>query len=268
MPHYYDYTLPELQKEAKIPLKVFNEVDQVFKWLAYEMINEIEENNALGKQTVFICPVGPVGHYEYFIEAVNQKRISLEKTWFINMDEYLLDDDEWIAIESPLSFRGYMNKHVYDKIDSELLMPSNQRIFPDPKNVSEIPHLIEQLGGVDMVIGGVGINGHLAFNEPEKQLSIPAFLALETRVLALDETTRTVNAMMALNGALELMPHRCITVGFKEIYQGRKIRLCCFRDWHQSVVKRGICGEQTTEFPVTLLQTHPDTCLGIPENLL
>jgi len=161
-----------------------------------------------------------------------------------------------------------MLEEVYAQLDDTLIMPVTQRIFPDPANVAEVPQLIKKLGGVDMVVGGIGINGHIAFNEPDEALSVEAFLNLKTRVLTLDEQTRAVNAMSALTGALELMPHQCITVGFKEIYEARKIRLCCFREWHNGVVRRTSCGEVTTEFPATLLQNHADARLLVPAEVL
>ena len=61
----------------------------VFKSMADEMVEEIKRKNALGENTVFICPVGPVGQYPYFVDMVNEQNISLKNVWFINMDEYL-----------------------------------------------------------------------------------------------------------------------------------------------------------------------------------
>ena len=82
------------------------------------------------ERTVFICPVGPVGQYPIFVRLVNERRLSLKNCWFINMDEYLTDDGEWIDESSALSFHGFMNRTVYSRIDPELVMPENQRIFP------------------------------------------------------------------------------------------------------------------------------------------
>lgn len=87
------------------------------------------------------------------------------------MDEYLDDDKKWVPETHPLSFRGFMNRTVYSQIDPELVMPEEQRVFPDPENVEYIPQLIEKLGGVDICFGGIGINGHVAFNEADASLS-------------------------------------------------------------------------------------------------
>ena len=68
-----------------------------------------------------------------------------------------------------------------------------------------------------------------------------------------------------VNGALDDMPRWCVTIGMNEIYNARKIRLGCFRDWHRSVVRHAAYGEVSAHFPVTLLQDHPDALLRFTE---
>lgn len=180
---YYYYNKEELLKAPKIPLIVMEDNAAVFKSMADEMVEEIKRKNALGENTVFICPVGPIGQYPYFVDMVNEQNISLKNVWFINMDEYLTDDKEWIDKEDKLSFRGFMDRTVYTKIKPELVMPEEQRIFPDPKNLTHIQDMIEKLGGVDICFGGIGINGHVAFNEASDTMTPDEFLAQHTRVL-------------------------------------------------------------------------------------
>lgn len=263
---YYTYTKEELlNKGAKLPVIVMEDNAAVFQSMAEEMAEEIKKNNAEGKKTVFICPVGPVGQYPYFVEMVNQEKISLKNVWFINMDEYLDDDKKWVPETHPLSFRGFMNRTVYSKIAPELVMPEEQRVFPDPENVEYIPQLIEKLGGVDICFGGIGINGHVAFNEADASLNNEEFLAQKTRVLDITKETRTANAIGDFNGALEDMPKYCVTIGIYEIAHARKIRLGCFRNWHRAVVRRTAYGEATSDFPVSLLTNHQDINLKITE---
>ena len=262
---YYGYTKDELKQHAKFPMTVMEDNDSVFSFMAKEMTDEIEKNNKEGKRTVFICPVGPVGQYPYFVDRVNEKGISLKNVWFINMDEYLDEDKKWIDKDHPLSFRGFMDRAVYTKIRPELLMPEEQRVFPDPDDLGRIPALIEELGGVDIAFGGIGTNGHVAFNEADTSLGNDEFLAQKTRVLAITPETRTANAIGDLNGALEDMPLYCVTIGIAEIAGARKIRLGCFRNWHRAVVRRALCGEPSSAFPVSLLQSHRDITLTFTE---
>ncbi len=258
---YYGYSKEELLANPKISLVCMADNEQVFRHMAGEMAETIEAHNAEGKTTVFICPVGPVGQYPFFVEMVNERNISLKNTWFINMDEYLDDEKQWVPMDHPLSFRGFMERTVYSKVKPELVMPPEQRVFPDPNNISYIPELIERLGGVDIAFGGIGINGHVAFNEADPSLTGDEFLAQKTRVLEISPETRAANAIGDFNGALEDMPHYCVTIGIYEIAHARKIRLGCFRNWHRAVVRRAAYGEPTAEFPVTLIQSHPDLTL-------
>ena len=263
---YYYYNKEELLRDPKIQLIVMDDNQQVFKSMADEMVEEIKRKNALGKTTVFICPVGPVGQYPYFVDMVNEQNISLKNVWFINMDEYLTDDGQWIAEENPLSFRGFMAREVYGKIAPELLMPEEQRVFPDPNDLGRIPALIEELGGVDIAFGGIGITGHLAFNEPQPELTAEQFAQLPTRVLDIHPETRATNCVGDLGGALEDMPRKCVTIGMKEILGARKLRLGVFRDWHRAVCRRAAYGEVTAAFPATLAQNHPDALLYVNAN--
>ena len=264
--NYYQLSAAELGNGAKIPLRKLGDSGEIFYEMALEMVETIKAHNAEGKKTVFICPVGPVGQYPIFVRLVNEQRVSLKNCWFINMDEYLTDDEEWIDESSKLSFHGFMNRTVYSKIDEDLLMPVSQRVFPDPKNIGYIPQLIEELGGVDIAFGGIGINGHLAFNEADDALTPEAFSQLRTRVLPISRETRVANAIGDLNGAIDAMPKKCVTIGMYEILSARKVRLGVFRDWHRSVVRQAAYGEVSAHFPVTLLQNHPDACIYVNAN--
>ncbi len=266
MNNYYQISAKDLGNGAKIPLWKLGDSGEVFYEMALEMVSTIKENNAAGKHTVFICPVGPVGQYPIFVRLVNQDRVDLKNCWFINMDEYLNDDETYIDFNSPLSFHGFMNRTVYSQIAPELVMPEEQRIFPDPKDPDHIARVIEQLGGVDIAFGGIGINGHLAFNEARDDLSAEEFAQLHTRVLEISRETRTANAIGDLNGAIDAMPRKCITIGMAEILAARKIRLGVFRDWHRSVVRQAAYGEVSAHFPATLLQNHKDARIYVNAN--
>lgn len=262
---YYYYTKEQLLTRPKLPVAVMTDDAAVFREMAREMADEIKRKNALGEKTAFICPVGPVGQYPYFVDIVNKEGISLKDVWFLNMDEYLTDNKEWINKEHRLSFRGFMDRAVYTQIRPELVMPAEQRIFPDPRDPENMWRIIQKLGGVDICFGGIGINGHVAFNEARDDLTAEQFRELPTRVLEITRETRTANAIGDLCGAIDDMPRWCITIGMREIYSARKIRLGCFRDWHRAVARHACYGDVSAHFPVTLLQEHPDTLLRITE---
>ncbi len=259
---YYSYDKNELMKSSKIPVEVLADTDKLARRMADDIIDVIVNGRIAaqdpGKDRVLIFPVGPVIQYPYLVKRINEERINLHKVWIFNMDEYLKEDQTYIDISDPLSFRGFMNRAFYDLIDETLIMPTEQRVFPDPSCPEKIASLIEELGGVDACFGGIGIDGHVAFNEPEN-ISCEDYLQLSTRVVRLAPESRTTNSINDLNGAIELMPEFAVTVGMREISASQKIRLYCLRDWHRAVVRRACFGEKSSRFPVTLLQDHNDT---------
>ncbi len=265
--NYYNISQKELGDNSKIALLKLGDNGEVFYELAFEMLKEIKKANNENRQAVFIVPVGPVGQYPIFVRYINENNISLKNCYFINMDEYLTDDGKYIDKNSALSFRGYMEREVYGKINNELLMPENQRIFPCPEKPHAVTQLVEKLGRVDIVFGGIGLNGHLAFNEPEPNLSVEEFSNLTTRVLDIAQETRTTNCMGNLGGAIEHMPKKCVTVGMKEILSAKKIRLGVFRNWHRAVVRRVAYGEISTSCPASILQTHSDVLVYLNDNV-
>lgn len=255
---FFKISSQKLGEGAKVPLKKLGDPGEVFYELALEMLRSIEESERDGRPAVLILPVGPVGQYPIFTRLVMERGQSLRHCWFFNMDEYLDEENAWLPMEHPLSFRGYMEKAVYGVIDPALLMPEEQRVFPDPRDIGKVPALIQSLGGVDLCIGGLGINGHLAFNEPQPDLTVEAFAAMPTRVLGISAETRAVNAAGGYGGALAAMPTRCVTLGMAEILGARRIRVACFREWHRGAVRHAAYGEVSSAFPATLLQQHTD----------
>ena len=251
----------ELGRGSRIPVRALGDSGEVFYELALEMVRAIAQNNAAGRRTVFICPVGPVGQYPVFVRLVNEQRLDLHDCWFFNMDEYLGADGRWLPAEDSLSFHGFMAKNVYGRIDPALLMPPEQRLFPDPADPAAYDRQLEALGGADIAFGGIGINGHLAFNEARDDLTAEQFAALGSRVVTLSPETRTANAIGDRGGAIDAMPTQAVTVGMKQILGAKKVRLGVFRDWHRAVVRQAAYGPVTAHFPASLLQNHSDACI-------
>jgi glucosamine-6-phosphate deaminase len=213
-----------------------------------------------------IIPVGPVGQYSYFVDLVNKENISLKNVTFINMDEYMTTKTEVISADSYLSFTKFMNEEVYNKIKAELNVLQENRIVPSPKNPNHVLEVIKKHGYVDACYGGIGVNGHVAFNEPEN-ITQKEFLNLQTRVVKIASETLVMNSLNEMDGAYYNMPKYAITIGFKEIMSSKKIRLYTFRPWHKSVIKKMAVSRPTVKFPVTLLQKHPNIKIGLIEDI-
>ena len=80
------------------------------------------------------------------------------------MDEYLDDSDNLIEEDSPLSYRSFMRKNLFDLLDDNLKAKPENIFFPDPDNTLQIEKVISEMGGVDICFVGIGINGYIAFN--------------------------------------------------------------------------------------------------------
>ncbi len=229
--------------------------------MAIEMLEVIQENNKKGKTTFMIIPYGPLGSYNILVYLINKYRISLKNCVFMNMDEYIGDNGNYIPDTDPLSFRGGMNRIFYSLIDDELNVLPENRYFPDPEH-PEIPmQLIAKYGKPDMTWGGIGINGHFAFNEPpepDEECTNEEFLNRPTRVLPITRETRTINAYMNCGANLNAIPKKCITVGMKEIYQSDRIRILMPRDWLAAMLRQVLHGEITCRVPCSLFRNHKD----------
>jgi glucosamine-6-phosphate deaminase len=235
--------------------------------MAQAMADCVRRAREAGRGATLIVPVGPVDQFPLLAELINAERLSCRDCVFINMDEYLTDDDCWLSEEHPLSFRGYMRRKFYDLLDPALAPPQELRVFPDPRDTSAIGRLIEARGGVDACFGGIGINGHMAFNEPPEpgeSVSIEEFAALPTRVLGLARETRTINSV-TVGGELSVIPRRAVTVGMREILASRALRFYCNRPWQSAVVRRALHGPLTPACPASYLRMHPDAELTIAD---
>lgn len=213
---------------------------------------------------VFIVPVGPIGQFELFAQYCNEMRLSLSELILINMDEYLGPTGGYIPMNDPLSFRAHMERALWSRLDPSLAPPLEHRHFPDPRDPAATTRLIARCGGVDVAFGGVGITGHLAFNdppEPGQPIDNDVFGALPTRIVELNRETRTINAVTATRGNIDRIPRTAVTVGMKEILEARKIRLYLNRSWQCAIVRKLLHGPITASVPASLVRNHPDVAV-------
>lgn len=266
MPNYRDVTIEELLKRTKIPLEVLDTDDDIYYDMVRVMMEEIRRNNSLSKNTVFIVPVGPVFQYRRFVRLANLEQLDCSHVYIFNMDEYLTDERQWIPETDPLSFRGFMKRELYSRLEGAAFIPEENRFFPEPGNEAFIWRKMQELGGVDMALGGIGIKGHIAFNEaldPEVEMSNEDFRQLPTRILPLTKETKTINSVTGLGGYIDGVPNWCITVGMKEILSARKIRFYMNREWQRGILRKICLDEVSGHTPATFFQEHPDAKLCV-----
>lgn len=249
----------EKQYKGNITLKTVATEADVYLDMALDMVHVIQENEKAGKDTVLIVPVGPTGQYPVFAQIVNEIGLSLKRVHLFNMDEYLLTPSQAIAPDHPMSFHHRMQTELYDRLDPALTVPPEQRHFPEPGKEKEYDALLASLGGADVCYGGIGINGHIAFNEPPEpgvEVTPEAFAALPTRVLPITRETRTVNAIGYQRGDLRGMPEWCISIGMRQILSARRVYIALMREWQHGITRHVLNGEPTARIPASLLQGH------------
>lgn len=242
-----------------VSCKVVETEWDVYFDMALTMLEEIIENNKKGKSTVMIVPVGPTQQYPILADMINRLGVSLKNVHFFNMDEYMVSADEVIDANHPMSFKQRMNSEFYNRVNPDLVMPENQRHFPEPGREAEYDKMIEDLGGVDLCLGGLGINGHVAFNEAaeaDDPITADEFANLNTRVLPISRETRTINAYGYQRGDLAGMCEWCITIGMRQIIESRRIYLALNRPWQNGPFKHALFDEEQGQWPASLLRRN------------
>jgi glucosamine-6-phosphate deaminase len=265
----YLFPIPP-ESDAPIPVEVVESDVDLYWHIAHSMYFEIEQRNRAGRRTVFIVPVGPVFQYRRFVELCRRRPIDLSKVHFFFMDEYMHDARQPIPAEDPLSFRGFVHEELVAPMPPEAGLPPEQVHFPDPREPDRYDEMLDELGGADICVAGVGINGHMAFNEPPEpgeEVTDEEFMSSPTRVLRLSRETRTINANTALRGAVDRVPEYAVTVGMRQILAARSLRIYLNRRWQSAVVRRILYGSVGASFPATFARRHPDAAITLTETV-
>jgi glucosamine-6-phosphate deaminase len=273
-PHPAPLAVPKaaLGQGSPIPVTILPSNEALIAHFSEALLEEFRAARTTGRRkVVFIVPVGPVGQFERVARRCNTERISLRDLVLVNMDEYLTPDGaSWISHSDPLSFRRHMDECFYKLLDPALAPPEDQRVFPDPRDVTAVPQALARWGGADVCFGGVGITGHVAFNdppEPGESVTLQEFRERPTRVVRLSRETLLMNAVNVARGNVDRIPKMAVTVGMKEILESRRIRVYMNREWQCAIVRKILHGPVTAEVPASLLQHHPDVHFTIAEHV-
>ncbi|MEX2681431.1 MAG: 6-phosphogluconolactonase [Candidatus Sigynarchaeota archaeon] len=254
-------------------LVVCDDIDALHRRFAADIAGDIRTRNIQGLPSRLILPVGPFGQYPYLAELISKDRIGLENCWFFFMDEYCSDDGRAVGLDHPLSFQRIALDLFLSRIPAESGLDLRRVVFPTEKTIDSIDTLIEQVGGIDTCYGGIGIHGHVAFNEPQ-----PGIAGLGSRRVRLNDYTITINAVRAaVGGNLETFPREAFTIGMRQILGSQRIRLYCRNgtpcDWANTVLRIALFGSPGDDYPVThirgkdyVITTDKDT-LRSPANI-
>jgi glucosamine-6-phosphate deaminase len=276
---YRIMTMPagEIKNWSNTGVKIVDSTDILYKEMARSIADVIVENNKKNKDSKIILPVGPRPQYKILVKIINEEKIDLTKLWIFFMDEYLDWEGRVVPKSHPMSFRGYMEKNLFDLIDRSLGLNNAQIVFPDPANLDYNDDMIEKLGGIDACYGGLGYHGHIAFNEPYdtyfRRMTIEQFINSKTRVLDLNSDTFVINSLSDIGGNCYDLPPKAVTIGMKPIMNAKKIEIYCDNGsskWQPAGFRLGVMHPPTLDRPGTLLQLHPnpkETVLFVADSL-
>lgn len=184
--------------------------------------------------------------------AYNLFTVLLKHTPVVSPHFTLVGLDEWIGIspENKGSCSYFLHRNIIDPL---LLPPEQVRLFnamtPDPEQECRLmDEFIQSKGGIDLMIVGIGMNGHIGFNEPGVSPG------LRSHVIALDETTRTVGQKY-FTGAATLT--KGITLGLKYLLEAKTAVLFASGEGKAPIVKAALEGEINTGVPASLMRKHP-----------
>ncbi len=187
----------------------------------------------------------PEGLYQRLIEKYKQKEISFQNVTTFNLDEYV-----GVEKDNPSSYYYFMQEKLLKHVDiqPERAHIQNSLAADLEKECEEYEQMIADHGHIDLQLLGIGVNGHIGFNEPGTPFSS------RTRVARLKESTRQVNARFF--DSVDDVPKEALTMGIKTIMESKEIILLISGENKADAVARLVNGEVSEDIPVSVLKNH------------
>ena len=231
-------------------LIIANTPAQVAQWSARYIVEQIElKQKYTTSPFVLGLPAGstPLETYKELIRLHEAGKVSFANVITINMDEYA-----GLPKDHPQSYRSFMWNNFFSRVD---VKPENVHLLDgmaaDPaKECADYEALIADAGGIDLFLGGVGEDGHIAFNEPFSSL------ASRTRVKTLTHETIAANARF-FGGDESLVPRTALTVGVGTVLSARKVLILATGRRKARAVRHAVEGSYNHKWTISALQTHP-----------
>lgn len=251
--------------ERKVPFRLCADRAEMGEIMARELVDAIQQASAEGRMFRAIIPCGPSAWYEPFVRIVNGEQVSLRHVEVFHMDECLDWQGRVLPRAHPYSFRGTMQRQFYDPIEDALSVSIQNRHWLEPETMAAVEETIAT-SPIDLVYGGWGQDGHVAYNQarrnPYSGLSLDDVRGSTIRIQDNNPDTILALAQRELGMAYQFVPPMSVTLGMRQILSARKIRL--FSDtgsWKQTALRVGLFSAVDPEYPITLLQEHPDALI-------
>ena len=233
--------------------------DRMSVYAADYVINRINEhNNRSDRPFVLGLPTGssPIGMYRELVKAVSEGRVSFRNVVTFNMDEYV-----GLPEEHSESYHSFMHRHLFDHIDcpKENIHILNGNADDLMKECADYEKAIESYGGIDLFVGGIGPDGHIAFNEPFSSFSS------RTRIKTLTKDTRIANSRF-FGGNPDDVPQCALTVGVATVMYAREVLILCNGHNKARALYAAVEGPICQAWTISALQNHPRGVIVCDEN--
>lgn len=211
------------------------------RWVAREILRQPDLTLGL--------PTGstPVSMYRYLVRLYEEGLISFQCIRTFNLDEYV-----GLKATHPQSYATFMREHLWSKVDLSPCaadIPRGDATDLDGE-CDRYDGCLAAAGGLDIQILGIGLNGHIGFNEPSHNLEVGTHVV--------DLTEETIKANARFFEAIDDVPRQAITMGMGSIMRARKILLLVSGENKRDILHRTLYGPVTPEVPASILQLHAD----------
>ena len=223
--------------------------EQLSRWAAEHVIKRINDFNPTPERKFVLgLPTGssPVGMYKNLVKANKEGRVSFKNVLTFNMDEYV-----GLPEEHPESYHSFMATNLFNHIDCpkeniHILNGNAEDLDAECKHYEE---MIAEAGGIDLFIGGIGPDGHIAFNEPFSSL------ASRTRQKTLTTDTIIANSRF-FEGDVNKVPKTALTVGVATVMDAREVMILVNGHAKTRALQAAVEGPVCQAWTISALQTH------------
>ena len=219
------------------------------KWAANHVVERINAFKPTAERPFVLgLPTGssPEGMYAELVKACKEGLVSIKFVKTFNMDEYV-----GLPEEHPESYHSFMARNLFDHIDipRENIHILNGNAKDLKAECARYEEMIREAGGIDLFIGGIGPDGHIAFNEPGSSLRS------RTREKTLTTDTIIANSRFFDND-INKVPHYALTVGVGTVMDAREVMILCNGHHKARALQAAVEGPVTQAWTISALQMH------------
>lgn len=239
-------------------LIIENDYAAMSQWAAEHVIKRINEFAPTAERPFVLgLPTGssPVGMYQALVKAYQEGRVSFKNVVTFNMDEYV-----GLPESHPESYHSFMAHNLFDHIDCpkeniHILNGNAEDLLAECAHYEE---MIKEFGGVDLFLGGIGPDGHIAFNEPFSSLTS------RTRVKSLTTDTIIANSRFFDND-VNKVPRLALTVGVGTVMDAKEVLIMVNGHNKARALQAAVEGAVTQAWTISALQMHPKAIIVTDE---